>query len=82
VALQQSLGRTWQRRPELLNDLALTEEPANVVSLNTQRQVLQQNEQFNLEMRGYDGVRVNQDIIKKLNKHSLKKNDVLRLACR
>ncbi len=24
--LQQSLGRTWQRRPELLNDLALTEE--------------------------------------------------------
>ena len=24
--LQQSLGRTWLRRPELLNDLALTEE--------------------------------------------------------
>lgn len=24
--LKQSLGRTWQRRPELLNDLALTEE--------------------------------------------------------
>jgi tRNA (guanine37-N1)-methyltransferase len=24
--LQQSLGKTWQRRPELLNDLALTEE--------------------------------------------------------
>jgi len=24
--LQQSLGRTWQRRPELLNNLALTEE--------------------------------------------------------
>jgi tRNA (guanine37-N1)-methyltransferase len=24
--LKQSLGRTWQRRPDLLNDLALTEE--------------------------------------------------------
>lgn len=24
--LKQMLGRTWQRRPELLNDLALTEE--------------------------------------------------------
>ncbi|MCF2946867.1 tRNA (guanosine(37)-N1)-methyltransferase TrmD [Paraglaciecola aquimarina] len=31
--LQQSLGRTWQRRPELLNDLALTEEQQVLLDL-------------------------------------------------
>ena len=31
--LQQSLGRTWQRRPELLNDLALTEEQQTLLNL-------------------------------------------------
>lgn len=31
--LQQSLGRTWQRRPELLNDLALTEEQQKLLDL-------------------------------------------------
>ena len=30
--LKQSLGRTWQRRPELLNDLALTEEQQRLLS--------------------------------------------------
>jgi tRNA (guanine37-N1)-methyltransferase len=41
--LQQSLGRTWQRRPELLNDLALTEEQQRLLA-EYQRQVLQQND--------------------------------------
>jgi len=31
--LQQSLGRTWQRRPELLNALALTEEQQTLLDL-------------------------------------------------
>lgn len=31
--LQQSLGRTWQRRPELLNDLALTEEQQKLLDV-------------------------------------------------
>jgi len=31
--LKQSLGRTWQRRPELLNDLALTEEQQKLLDL-------------------------------------------------
>jgi tRNA (guanine37-N1)-methyltransferase len=39
--LQQSLGRTWQRRPELLNDLALTEEQQTLLDLF--RQSLQQH---------------------------------------
>lgn len=30
--LQQSLGRTWLRRPELLNDLALTEEQTRLLN--------------------------------------------------
>lgn len=30
--LKQSLGRTWQRRPELLNDLALTEEQVRLLN--------------------------------------------------
>jgi tRNA (guanine37-N1)-methyltransferase len=30
--LKQSLGRTWQRRPELLNDLALTEEQVKLLN--------------------------------------------------
>jgi tRNA (guanine37-N1)-methyltransferase len=34
--LQQSLGRTWQRRPELLNDLALTEEQQTLLDLYLQ----------------------------------------------
>jgi tRNA (guanine37-N1)-methyltransferase len=34
--LQQSLGRTWQRRPELLNDLALTEEQQKLLDLYLQ----------------------------------------------
>ncbi|MGO4894051.1 tRNA (guanosine(37)-N1)-methyltransferase TrmD [Flavobacterium sp. W21_SRS_FM6] len=41
--LQQSLGRTWLRRPELLNDLALTEEQQRLLA-EYQRQVLQQND--------------------------------------
>jgi tRNA (guanine37-N1)-methyltransferase len=41
--LKQSLGRTWQRRPDLLNDLALTEEQQ--VLLDEYRQDLaQQND--------------------------------------
>lgn len=39
--LQQSLGRTWQRRPELLNDLALTEEQQRLLA-EYQQDVLQQ----------------------------------------
>ncbi|MFT4811432.1 MAG: tRNA (guanine37-N1)-methyltransferase, partial [Paraglaciecola sp.] len=39
--LEQSLGRTWQRRPELLNDLALTEEQQKLLDLY--RQNLQQH---------------------------------------
>ncbi|MEC7284530.1 MAG: tRNA (guanosine(37)-N1)-methyltransferase TrmD, partial [Pseudomonadota bacterium] len=31
--LMQSLGRTWQRRPELLNHLALTEEQQRLLEL-------------------------------------------------
>ncbi|WP_339721597.1 tRNA (guanosine(37)-N1)-methyltransferase TrmD [uncultured Paraglaciecola sp.] len=34
--LQQSLGRTWQRRPELINDLALTEEQQKLLDLYLQ----------------------------------------------
>jgi tRNA (guanine37-N1)-methyltransferase len=34
--LQQSLGRTWQRRPELLNALALTEEQQTLLDLYLQ----------------------------------------------
>ncbi len=30
--LKQSLGRTWQRRPELLNNLALTDEQAKLLA--------------------------------------------------
>ncbi len=41
--LKQSLGRTWQRRPELLNNLALTDEQAKLLAeyvqeLNTEQQ--------------------------------------------
>ena len=41
--LQQSLGRTWQRRPELLNDLALTEEQKRLLA-EYQHNALQQND--------------------------------------
>jgi tRNA (guanine37-N1)-methyltransferase len=41
--LKQSLGRTWQRRPELLNDLALTEEQKRLLA-EYQQDVLQQND--------------------------------------
>jgi tRNA (guanine37-N1)-methyltransferase len=34
--LKQSLGRTWQRRPELLNALALTEEQQKLLDLYLQ----------------------------------------------
>lgn len=40
--LKQSLGRTWQRRPELLNDLALTEEQKQL--LDAFRQSLAQHD--------------------------------------
>lgn len=40
--LKQSLGRTWQRRPELLNDLALTEEQKRL--LNEYQQELAQQD--------------------------------------
>lgn len=40
--LMQSLGRTWQRRPELLNQLALTEEQQTL--LETFQQSLQQQD--------------------------------------
>lgn len=30
--LKQSLGRTWQRRPELLDNLALTDEQAKLLA--------------------------------------------------
>lgn len=41
--LKQSLGRTWQRRPELLNDLALTEEQKQLLS-EFQRELAQHND--------------------------------------
>lgn len=40
--LKQSLGRTWQRRPEMLNDLALTEEQQRL--LNEFKQALVQQD--------------------------------------
>lgn len=40
--LQQALGRTWLRRPELLNDLALTEEQQQL--LETFQTLLQQDD--------------------------------------
>jgi len=41
--LKQSLGRTWQRRPELLNDLALTEEQKQLLR-EFQQEFAQQND--------------------------------------
>lgn len=41
--LKQSLGRTWQRRPELLNDLALTEEQKNLLR-EFQQELAQHND--------------------------------------
>lgn len=41
--LQQSLGRTWQRRPELLNDLALTEEQKRLLN-EFQKMLAQQDD--------------------------------------
>lgn len=41
--LKQSLGRTWQRRPELLNDLALTEEQRRLLE-QYQRESAQQDD--------------------------------------
>jgi len=49
---KQSLGRTWQRRPELLNDLALTEEQQRLLD-EYQQELLQQNDSYS-GMRGYD----------------------------
>ena len=49
---KQSLGRTWQRRPELLNDLALTEEQQRLLD-EYQQELLQQNGSYS-GMRGYD----------------------------
>ena len=43
--LKQSLGRTWQRRPELLNDLALTKEQQKLLK-EFQQEVLQQNDSY------------------------------------
>lgn len=40
--LKQSLGRTWQRRPELLNDLALTEEQKRLLRQFQDEAALQQ----------------------------------------
>ncbi|WP_416308236.1 tRNA (guanosine(37)-N1)-methyltransferase TrmD [Neptunicella sp. SCSIO 80796] len=41
--LKQSLGRTWQRRPELLNSLALTEEQQQLLN-EFQQESLQQDD--------------------------------------
>ncbi|MCC2615184.1 tRNA (guanosine(37)-N1)-methyltransferase TrmD [Aestuariibacter halophilus] len=41
--LKQSLGRTWQRRPELLNDLALTEEQRRLLN-EFQQEAVQQDD--------------------------------------
>ncbi|WP_438865574.1 tRNA (guanosine(37)-N1)-methyltransferase TrmD [Neptunicella sp.] len=41
--LKQSLGRTWQRRPELLNSLALTEEQQQLLN-EFQQELLQQDD--------------------------------------
>lgn len=41
--LKQSLGRTWQRRPELINDLALTEEQKRLL-VEYQQEFAQQND--------------------------------------
>jgi tRNA (guanine37-N1)-methyltransferase len=41
--LKQSLGRTWQRRPELINDLALTEEQKRLL-MEYQHEFAQQND--------------------------------------
>ena len=43
--LKQSLGRTWQRRPELLNDLALTEEQQRLLKEFQQEQLQQADTQ-------------------------------------
>ncbi len=40
--LKQSLGRTWQRRPELLNNLALTDEQAKLLAEYVQEQNAEQ----------------------------------------
>jgi len=43
--LQQSLGRTWQRRPDLLNLLALTEEQRQLLkSYQDKQSDLQRND--------------------------------------
>lgn len=50
--LKQSLGRTWQRRPELLNNLALTEEQQRLLA-EYQQELPQQDDSYS-GMRGYD----------------------------
>lgn len=50
--LKQSLGRTWQRRPELLNNLALTEEQQRLLD-EYQQELSQQNDSYS-RMRGCD----------------------------
>ena len=50
--LKQSLGRTWQRRPELLNNLALTEEQQRLLE-EYQQELMQQDDSYS-GMRGYD----------------------------
>jgi len=43
--LKQSLGRTWLRRPELLENLALTEEQARLLNEFQREQQQQQNDE-------------------------------------
>ncbi|MEQ4514637.1 MAG: tRNA (guanosine(37)-N1)-methyltransferase TrmD, partial [Pantoea agglomerans] len=42
--LKQSLGRTWLRRPELLENLALTEEQARLLNEFQRESQQQQND--------------------------------------
>lgn len=50
--LQQSLGRTWERRPEMLNNLALTEEQSRLLA-EYQQETLQQDGSYSRK-RGKD----------------------------
>jgi len=43
--LKQSLGRTWLRRPELLENLALTEEQARLLNEFQREHQQQQNDE-------------------------------------
>jgi len=51
--LKQSLGRTWQRRPDMFKKLALTEEQSSLLK-EFQKEALQQDDSYSSK-RGKDG---------------------------